>query len=105
MGKLGHYTQGCASHSQPGGRFPPTFGNFPKLGGRRGGIFFENYKFYMTHFGLIKLESSNLLDITIIDGYIVLHITNLQNMAYIVGCKIVIKGCRRQKILLLYPTI
>ena len=39
------------------------------------GIFFENYKFYMAYFGLIKLESSNLLDITIIDGYI--HITNL----------------------------
>ena len=37
---------------------------FYKTGGRRGGIFFENYKFYMTHFGLIKLESSNLLDIT-----------------------------------------
>ena len=34
----------------------------------------------MTHFELIKLESSNLLDITIIDGYLVLHITNLQNM-------------------------
>ena len=51
----------------------------------------------MTHFGLIKLESSNLLDITIIDGYIVLHITNLQNMAYIVGCKIVIKSCRSKK--------
>ena len=46
------------------GEVPPTFGNFPKLGGRRGGFFFENYKFYMPHFGLIKLESSNLLDIT-----------------------------------------
>ena len=69
--------------------------------------------FYMTHFGLIKLESSNLLDITIC-GYnvikiilyidIVLHITNLQNLVYIVGCKIVIKGCRSKKFgdLLLY---
>ena len=54
----------------------------------------------MTHFGLMKLKSSNLLDITIFDGYIVLHIiTNLQNMAYIVGCKIVIKSCRSKKIL------
>ena len=33
-------TQGCASLPQPGGRFPPTFGNFPKLGGNRGGEFF-----------------------------------------------------------------
>ena len=64
----------------------------------------------MTHFGLIKLESSNLLDITIcgfkVINYIdiVLHITNLQNMVYIVGCKIVIKGCRSKKFwdLLLY---
>ena len=49
--------QGCASLFQPGGGPPPRFGNFPKLG--KGGIFFENYKFYMTCFGLIKLESSN----------------------------------------------
>ena len=69
----------------------------------------------MKHFGLIKLESSNLLDITICGYkvikiilywiYIVLqYITNLQNLVYIVGCKIVIKGCRSKKFwdLLLY---
>ena len=47
----------------------------PVRGGEWGGIppqnfevppwFFKNYKFYMKHFGLIKLESSNLLDITL----------------------------------------
>ena len=72
-----------------GGGSPPDLTIFANWGGG-GGEFFSKI---MTHFGLIKLESSNLLDITIIDGYIVLHITNLQNMAYIVGCKIVIKSC------------
>ena len=63
------YTQGCASHPQPGGGSPtPDLAIFENWGG----IFFKNYKFYMTHFGLIKLKSSNLLDITI-DGYKVIN--------------------------------
>ena len=82
---------GLCKSSATRGEVPPRFDNFRKLGGRRGGEFFSKI---MPHFGLIKLEFSNLLDITIIDGYIVLHITNLQNMAYIVGCKIVTKSCR-----------
>ena len=57
---------GLCKSSATRGEVPPRFGNFRKLGGRRGGFFFKNYKFYMTHFGLIKLESSNLLDITIL---------------------------------------
>ena len=49
------------------GRFPPPLLAILQNwgGGGEGEFFFENYKFYMTHFGLIKLESSNLLDITI----------------------------------------
>ena len=42
---------------------------FENWGGGGGEFFSENYKFYMAYFGLIKLESSNLLDIIIIDGY------------------------------------
>ena len=55
-----------------GGGSPPDLAIFENWGGGGGGIFFKNYKFYMTHFGLIKLESSNLLDITI-DGYKVIN--------------------------------
>ena len=53
-------TQGCASHPQPGGGSPPDLTIFANWGGGGGEIFSK----IMTHFGLIKLESSNLLDIT-----------------------------------------
>ena len=52
-----------------GGGSPPVLTIFENWGGGGGEFFFENYKFYMAYFGLIKLESSNLLDIIIIDGY------------------------------------
>ena len=54
--------------NQGRGEVPPDLTIFEKWGEGGGGggeFFFENYEFYMTHFGLIKLESSNLLDITI----------------------------------------
>ena len=62
----------------------PQIWQFSKTGGEEGGNFFKIYKFYMTHFGLIKLESSNLLDITIIDGYKVINYnsTRLREMRH-----------------------
>ena len=55
FGVGGPGVQGCASHPQPGGRFPQIW-QFSKTGVEEGFIF-ENLKFYMTHFGPIKLES------------------------------------------------
>ena len=46
-----------------GGGSPPLLAIFQNWGGG-GGEFFSKIISFMTHFGLIKLESSNLLDIT-----------------------------------------
>ena len=49
-----------------GGGSPPLLAIFQNWGGEGGEFFSKIISFiiYMTHFGLIKLESSNLLDIT-----------------------------------------
>jgi len=46
-----------------------------------GGDFFENYEFYMTHSGLIKLESSNLLDIIFLPYSTVYNISALSPLS------------------------